>query len=85
LSPALDVNPTAQKVDHTLALDATVRIPDVEVVRETAALYRLSRAQANEIVQRVESAVETWRTVAREIDVPKDEVEAMAATFEERA
>ena len=85
LSPAFDVNPTPRKMDHTLALDAATRTPDLDVVRETAPLYRLSRAQANEIVQRVESAVQTWRTTAREIDVPKDEIEAMAAAFEERA
>ena len=82
LAPAFDVNPAPQKMDHVLALDATFRTPDLEVVRDTAPLYRLTAVQARQIVERVRSAVRGWRSVAIEFDIPKDEVEMMATAFE---
>jgi serine/threonine-protein kinase HipA len=85
LSPAFDVNPMPGKVEHALALDGTVRIPDLHVVRDTAPFYRLTRAQTDEVIERVRSAVQTWRRVASQIEIPKDEVETMAAAFEEHS
>ena len=84
LAPAFDLNPAPQKMDHALALDASVRMPDIYVVRDTAALYRLSVAQANETIEEVRSTLRGWRSAAREFSIPKDEIESMAAAFEDQ-
>jgi serine/threonine-protein kinase HipA len=81
LSPAFDINPTPQKLEHAIALDATVREPDVNAVRDTARLYRLSTDQADEVIDQVRSAVGGWRRAARDAGIPKDEIDGLAATF----
>jgi hypothetical protein len=53
-------------------------------VRDTAALYRLSVAQANETIEEVRSTLRGWRSAAREFSIPKDEIESMAAAFEDQ-
>lgn len=84
LSPAFDMNPAPRKMDHALALDATVRIPDLDVVRGTAPLYRLTATKAKEIVEVVRAAVRSWPSLARELAIPKDEVDSMASAFAEQ-
>ena len=84
LSPAFDMNPAPQKLDHALALDASVRVPDLDVVHRTAPLYRLTATKAKEIVVGVRAAVRNWPSVAREFTIPKDEVDNMASTFAEQ-
>jgi serine/threonine-protein kinase HipA len=83
LAPAFDVNPTPEKLEHALALDGTLRVPDIEVVRETAPLYRLSGASADEIVADVRRAVGGWRKAAGGIGIPREEIERLADAFEE--
>ena len=81
LAPAFDVNPSPEKRDHSLALDGDLRIPDLDLVRETSPFYRLTPAQANEIIAEVEEAVRGWRIEADEACIPGVEVELMAPSF----
>ncbi len=81
LAPAFDVNPSLRKLDHTLALDDSIRIPDLDVVRETAALYRLSSAEAEELIAQVDGAVSAWADVARTVGLPDEEVRLFAGVF----
>jgi serine/threonine-protein kinase HipA len=81
LAPAFDVNPSPYASEHSLALDASIRSPDLDLVRETAPLYRLSAAAAEEIVAEVRQAVSGWRTEARAVGLPEDEVERLAGAF----
>ncbi len=81
LSPAFDVNPSLQKQEHSLALDDSLRIPDLDVVRETAPQYRLVAARAEEIIAEVDRVVAQWPAAARDADLPEDEVERFAGSF----
>jgi serine/threonine-protein kinase HipA len=82
LAPAFDVNPSLDKGEHSLALDASQRLPDLDIVRETAPLYRLTPAEADEVFADVRRAVGGWREEARRIEVPAEEIDRMAAAFE---
>jgi serine/threonine-protein kinase HipA len=81
LAPAFDVNPSPHTREHSLALDGSLRLPDLDIVRETAPLYRLSAAQADEIVAEVRRAVARWPEEAHDADLPKDEIERLSAAF----
>lgn len=82
LAPAFDVNPSPEKLEHSLALNDTLRVPELEIVRETAPFYRLSIARGGQIIDDVRRAVARWSSVARDADIPKDEVERLAIAFE---
>jgi serine/threonine-protein kinase HipA len=82
LAPAFDINPSPQKLEHALALDGDLRLPQVPIVRDTAPFYRLSLARADKIIAEVAAAVGRWQSVARQADVSRDEMESLAAAFE---
>ncbi len=82
LSPAFDMNPTADAVEHALAIDARHARPDVGTAIDTAELYRLARADAERIVAGIGAVVTTWEQRARALDIPKAEVALMAAAFD---
>jgi serine/threonine-protein kinase HipA len=81
LSPAFDMNPTPERHEHSLTLDGSVRLPDVEVVRDTATFYRLSAERADSIIGEVRDTVRHWRSVARETEIVRDEIERMEDAF----
>ncbi|TMD04422.1 MAG: type II toxin-antitoxin system HipA family toxin [Chloroflexi bacterium] len=82
LAPAFDVNPSPDKLEHSLALNDTLRAPDLAVVGETAPYYRLSGAQASQVADEVRVAVGRWASIAREAGIPGDELEGLAPAFE---
>lgn len=82
LAPAFDLNPLPDKPEHTIAFDDRLRVPDLGLVLETAKYYRLSGQHASAIVDEVRAAVAPWRERARELGVPRDEIELMAAVIE---
>ena len=67
--------------EHTLALDEMLRIPDIDIVRETAPFYRLSAVQAGEIIEATRDAITGWREVARSLRISASEIELMAPAF----
>lgn len=81
LAPAFDVNPAPQKHEHSLALDDTVREPDLEVVRATAPLYRLSAAEAGGLIGEVGRAVAGWPQVARDAGLVGADIDRIGSTF----
>lgn len=81
LAPAFDVNPSLQAREHSLALDASIRLPDLDLVRETAPLYRLSPTEADAVVGEVAAAVAGWRAEARALELPGEEIERFATAF----
>jgi serine/threonine-protein kinase HipA len=82
LAPAFDINPSPDKLEHSLALNDKVRVPDLEIVRETAPLYRLTSTQATQLIAEVSSVVSRWASVARGAGMGRDEVERLATAFE---
>jgi serine/threonine-protein kinase HipA len=81
LAPAFDVNPSPQKLEHSLAFDGSLRDPDLDLVRETAPHYRLAGARAGEIVAEVGRAVFRWRESAREAGLTGEELDRVGSAF----
>lgn len=73
LSPAFDMNPSVKKEEHVLALDMHSRRPDMDVVIETAGLYRLNEEEARGIVQNVGRVVGSWQSRARTMGISRQE------------
>lgn len=82
LAPAFDVNPLLDKREHSLAFDDAGRLPDVDLVLETAKHYRLDRATAETIVREVREVLGSWAEEAREAELSRDEVDRFAEAFE---
>jgi serine/threonine-protein kinase HipA len=81
LAPAFDVNPSTRLLEHSLAIDASNRSPDLDLVRETAPYYRLSAAQAGEIAEEVATVVGDWRAEARRIGLSGEAIDRLAPSF----
>ncbi len=81
LAPAFDVNPSPGSPEHTLAIDETVRTPDLDLALETAPFYRLPPGRADAIVEEVRGAVAGWRQAAQAIRISATEIDLMAAAF----
>ena len=84
LAPAFDVNPAPGKPEHALAIDDRIRVPDLDLVTETAQHYRLTAAAASAIVRDVLNVVNGWRTVAGQFDLPQHQLERMAGVIGSR-
>jgi serine/threonine-protein kinase HipA len=81
LAPAFDVNPAPDKLEHSLAIDDSIRAPDLDVARETAPFYRLSAARADAVVAEVGEVVSGWPALAREAGLPGEEIERIGSAF----
>jgi serine/threonine-protein kinase HipA len=73
LSPAFDMNPSFKKDEHVLSLDLNERRPDLDTVIETAGFYRLSREQAEAIVERIKTVVRGWQNRAKRLGLSRHE------------
>lgn len=81
LAPAFDVNPEPAKLEHSLAIDDSIRLPDLDAVRQTAHHYRLSAAAAEAIVAEVRRALSGWPEVARENGLGAEEIDRVGSAF----
>lgn len=81
LAPAFDLNPIPDKQEHELNFDGRSGLADLDVVRATARLYRLSDRQADATIAEVKAAVAPWRDLARSSGISREEQELMAAAF----
>lgn len=81
LAPAFDVNPNIDKADHVLNIDDTDNSPDLKTVINTAEFYGLSTLQAKQTVEEVFEATHHWREIARQVGIPKADIELTAAAF----
>lgn len=81
LAPAYDMNPNPFRTDHVLTLDGRLAIPDVRLILETADLYRVSKQQAQTIVDDVRDVVASWRDEARRAGLAGDELTRMQSVF----
>lgn len=81
LAPAFDLNPAPDKPEHGLSLDGTLRIPEISLIEESAAFYRLTASQARLIVDEVRTAIGKWRLIAAAAGLPRDEIDLFAPSF----
>lgn len=65
LAPAFDMNPSFKKEEHILAIDLDQRLPNMDVLLETAGYYRLDKKRATTIVDQVIKVVSEWKLRAR--------------------
>lgn len=64
-----------------LAIDDSVRAPDMDVARETAPLYRLDPTRADAIVAEVSEVVSRWPVRAREAGLNGGEIDLIGTAF----
>jgi serine/threonine-protein kinase HipA len=84
LSPAFDLNPNPESPGTLSTSIDTDGDPtaSVESGLGTAQMYRVSPTRAIEILDEVEQATASWRTVAARIGLPSSELELMVAAFD---
>jgi len=82
LSPAFDMNPNPAKTGHALTLDGVSAEPDVQRVLATAEYYRLSKAEAGAIVERVRAVLGQWRALAQQHGLSALEIRRMSAVIQ---
>ena len=81
LAPAFDVNPSPGRLEHSLAIDEIVRIPDLDLVRATVPHYRLSAEQVERLIAEVGDAVGRWPELAQRAGIARDEIERVGTAF----
>lgn len=81
LSPAFDLNPIPDKIEHELSFDGTSVVADLDAIRATASSYRLTVDQADRILADVRTAVSGWRDEARAAALSREEVDLMASAY----
>jgi serine/threonine-protein kinase HipA len=79
LAPAFDMNPNPTGAGLALNIDEHDNALDLDLVRSVARYFRVSEADA--ILQRLESAVSSWREVARTAGISKTEQDDLATAF----
>ncbi|MBN6152692.1 HipA domain-containing protein [Xanthomonas sp. AmX2] len=82
LSPAFDVNPNPNKDAHVLAIGLDDPTPDTRLLLDTCAYYRLSKAQAGDIIEQVRTAVRGWKEEARRCGARGAGIAAMDAVID---
>lgn len=81
LSPVYDVNPFADGTGLTLNISEDDNSLDLELALSVIPYFRVSRAQADKIIKKVQLAVSNWRNIATGIKLPKKEQDLMEGAF----
>jgi len=81
LAPAFDVNPTPEAAEHALAIDDTSHESDLGIVLETTSFYRVAKPRAERIIKDIRSVAATWRSEARRLGLPANEVDLVGTVF----
>jgi serine/threonine-protein kinase HipA len=81
LSEAYDMNPVPWSDGLKLNITEADNALDLELAREVAEYFRLSLAQADEIIENFMGIVAQWRTIADGLGLPLREQERMSEAF----
>ncbi len=81
LAPAFDVNPSPDKADHVLNIDATDHLPQMETVLGTAGFYGLTASLGQQVVDEVIEVTSRWRELASDTGIAKADIELTARAF----
>jgi serine/threonine-protein kinase HipA len=82
LSPAFDLNPNPEGTKQlATAIDESNAQASLETVLEVAELFRVSEAQAHDIVGEVSHATSRWRDVARATGLSHPQLERLEPAF----
>ncbi len=81
LSPAYDINPSVDKDGLALNIDTHNNALDFELAKSVGEYFQLSDPEMNNIITEVKRAVSSWKNVAREIGISRNEQELMSGAF----
>ena len=82
LAPAYDMNPSTKKDCHILAIDDASTEPDLDTVLSTAELYRVTPAQAQEDLKRLQKVLSTWRQKAKRLCLSAEDQAELETCFQ---
>ena len=82
LAPAYDMNPSTKKDSHILAIDDASTEPDLDTVLSTATLYRVTPAQAQEDLDRLQKVLSTWRQKAKRLGLSAEDQAELETCFQ---
>ena len=85
LSDAYDMNPVAHADGLNLNITDADNALDLELAREVAGYFRVSRVDAEEIIENFQEVVGQWAKVARATGLSKREQDNMAPAFHRSA
>jgi serine/threonine-protein kinase HipA len=83
LSPAYDINPTTSDY-QSLLINRDSNESSLDLLLDASEDYMISRDAACSIINEVEEAVSTWRSIATRLRIPKNEMEMFADKFHPR-
>jgi serine/threonine-protein kinase HipA len=81
LSPAYDLNPSIEKAGLALNIDMDDNALDYELAKSVGEFFRLSGSEMDTIIKEVLTAVGDWKTVAKQIGIPKGQQLLMEPAF----
>ena len=81
LSPAYDINPSPGSAGLSLAIDEHDASLDFGLALSVAPYFRLSKPEANSILESILDVTSTWRERAKALGIKKSEVERMGKAF----
>ena len=82
LSKVFDVNPSIDKTDHVLNIDAADNRPSMQSVFDTTHYYGLSDARAEKMISEILGVTSQWRKVAKNAGLSRADIELTAVAFE---
>ena len=80
LSPAYDMNPTANEYQSLLITSSTNK-SDLNLLLEASEEYMIGKEEASRIIQEVTDAVKGWRRLAANLGIAKREMELLEQIF----
>ncbi len=81
LSDAFDINPVADSHGLKLNVSEADNQLDLDLARSVAPYFRVSRRQADELIERSRAVVRQWPRIAQGLRIPASEQERMAGAF----
>jgi serine/threonine-protein kinase HipA len=73
LAPAYDMNPSVKKDEHVLALDDSSTEPHLANVMATAEFYRVTKAEAEQNLERLREVVGAWPQRAKRLGLSAED------------
>ncbi|WP_460538794.1 type II toxin-antitoxin system HipA family toxin [Echinicola sediminis] len=81
LSPAYDVNPIPNGTGLKLNISENDNALDLDLAMEVARYFRLPANEAKEVIKHIKDQVSVWRSIAKDLAIPRTEVELMETSF----
>lgn len=84
LSPLFDVNPSPWGAALALNITETSNLPELALALEVAPHFRIRQPEAGRFIAASRRVLSRWKTMARDLGLPRSEIALMARAFEER-